>query len=85
MKKCVLTVKGARGKNEERYTLLLFLGIRKAHGKESSYSRWQVSGIRESCWIAERQGFEIQVVSLHAMSRKADALASDLFQIIVQW
>lgn len=51
-----------------RDILFLFsLWIRKAHGKEASYSRWQVSGIREPSWTAERQGFEIQVVSLHAI------------------
>lgn len=81
----MLTIKDGRGKDEERCTLLLFLGIRKAHGKEASYSRWQVSGIREPSWIAERQGFEIQVVSLHATSRKDDALALYLFQTIVPW
>lgn len=60
-----------------------FLEMRKTHGKEASYSRWQVFGIREPSWTAERQGFEIQMVSLHAISRKDDALASDLFQTIV--
>lgn len=81
----MLTVRDGRGKDEKRCTLLFLLGIRKAYGKAASYSRWQVSGIREPSWIAERQGFEIQVVSLHAISRKDDALALDLFQTIVQW
>lgn len=81
----MLTVRDGRGKDEERCTLLFLLGIRKAHGKEASCSRWQVSGIREPSWIAERQDFEIQVIILHAVSRKDDALASDLFQTIVLW
>lgn len=56
--------------------------MRKALGKEANNSRWQVSGIRESTWTAERQGIEAQTVSLHGISRKDDVLASDLLQFI---
>lgn len=59
-----------------------FFGMRKAHGKAANNSRWQVSGIREPSWTAERQGLEVQMVSLHGISRKDDVLASDLFQTI---
>lgn len=62
--------------------LLSWIG--KAHGKEARYSRWQVSDIREPSWTAERQGFEMRMVSLHGISGKEDILDCNLSQTIGQ-
>lgn len=70
-------VEGSLGR---RYALYLFSWIGKAHGKEARCSRWQVSDVREPRWTAERQGFEMRMVSLHGISGKEDILDSDLSQ-----
>lgn len=72
-------VRDGRGKNEEKvYAGFIFLE------QERPVSRWHVSDIRELSWTAERQGFGMQMVSLHRSSRKDDILGSDLFQTIDQ-
>lgn len=53
------------GRLGRRYTLYLFSWMGKAHGKEASYNRWQVSEIREPSWTAQKQGLEMHMVSLH--------------------
>lgn len=41
-----------------------------------------MSGIREPSCTAEGQGFEMQRISLHGISRKDGVLGSDLFQTV---